>query len=75
MVIKINLCQVIVKLVAHELNIPVNRCFIGSLLHKSHGKMMIKGAQARMLDWAIMRRILSVCNNYYQLSNESAKRR
>ena len=36
-------CQVMVKLVAHELNIPVNRFFIGILLHKSHGKKMNKG--------------------------------
>ena len=39
-----------VKLLAHELNISVNRLFIGILLHKSHGIMMIKEAQARMLD-------------------------
>ena len=39
-----------VKLVAHELNIRVNRRFISILLHKSHGKMMIRGPQARMLD-------------------------
>ena len=39
-----------VKLVAHELNILVNRYFIGVLPHESQGKVTIKRAQEETLD-------------------------